>query len=381
MILEALTCVVLQVEAVSANGPSTLYAVELPSGTATPVAVLDERLNALAYSAERDVYYGISPEGRVIEVDRQGTTTDVGRVPHPGLAHAVAGAIHGDHFYLRADGAVYIVDVNPASPDFLGLVQARVLWPFDVFLSVDDFDYNPADGLLYGVATRVFGHPEVVTIDPYTGHVHPLGHPPRLPDGPGYGAAVLGPDGALYASNNDEGGQSTLYRVPLDGAGEVTRLAERPAARTIDSAGCHVSPPTPEPPAPTTTTPPPTTTVPPTTTTVLPTTPRQTSPQQTTPQQTTPRPTTTSADSPPTTTTAPEAQAAAAPNAPPPITTASPPTPPQAKPRPVFEVDRPVEEVVVLADRGTETKRRWSLAVLLLVIGAGAVASQRARRG
>ncbi|HWO60480.1 MAG TPA: hypothetical protein VNO31_10665, partial [Umezawaea sp.] len=79
---------------------------------------------------------------------------------------------------------------------------------------------------------------------------------------------------------------------------------------------------------------------------------------------------------PPTTTTERAAQAAAAPNPPPPATTASPPAPP----RPAFEVQRPVEEVVALSDHRTETKRRWSLAVLLLVIGAGAVAAQRGRR-
>ena len=46
----------------------------------------------------------------------------------------------------------------------------------------------------------------------------------------------------------------------------------------------------------------------------------------------------------------------------------------------MFEVDRPVEEVVALSDHRTDTKRRWSLTVLLLVIGAGAAAAQRGRR-
>lgn len=38
------------------------------------------------------------------------------------------------------------------------------------------------------------------------------------------------------------------------------------------------------------------------------------------------------------------------------------------------------EEAVALADRGTQTKRRWSLAVLLLVLGDSAVAANRVRR-
>ncbi|MEO6086423.1 MAG: hypothetical protein ABIQ18_25240 [Umezawaea sp.] len=366
ILVAALACAALQVEAVSTVGPSTLLSVELPSGAVTTISTLDQRLNALGYSAEQGVYYGISPAGRVIRVDRQGGTTDVGHVPRSGLVHAVAGAIHGDHYYVRAAGAMYVMDINPASADFLGLVRARVLWPIDVFLSVDDFDYNPADGLLYGVATKHWGHPEVVTIDPDSGHVHPLTTPVRIPDGPGYGAAVFGADGALYATNNDEDGQSALYRVALDGSGQVTRLSARPAARTIDAAGCYAAalPPTVEPPV--TTTPPATTTVPPTT--PAPIAPRV---EPTTVPEVTPPPTPT--------TTAPPTPAAITPP-PPPTTTATTPPTPRAAPKPTFKVERPVEEVVAEPDRRTETKRRWSLAVLLLVVGAGAVTAQRARR-
>jgi hypothetical protein len=371
IVVAALACAMLQVEAASTGGPSTLLSVELPSGAATTITTLDQRLNALGYSAEQDVYYGISPTGRVIRVDRQGGTADVGRVPHPGLAHAVAGTIHGDHFYVRAASVVYVMDINPASAHFLGLVRARVLWPIDIFFSVDDFDYNPADGLLYGVATKMFGHPEVVTIDPDSGHVHPLATAVTMPDGSSYGAAVLGADGALYARNNNEGGQSTLYRVALDGSGQVTLLSTRPAARTIDAAGCYAAalPPTVVPPV--TTTP---TTPPPATTTTPPAEPAP-------PPTTTPRaePTTVpEVTPPPTSTTDPIVPAAVAPPLPSPTTTATTPTTPRPAPKP-FKVERP-EEVVAVADRSTETKRRWGLTVLLLVVGAGAVATQRARR-
>ncbi len=377
ILVAALACVALQVQAASVGGPSTLLSVELPSGAATTVTVLDQRLNAFGYSAAQGVYYGISRSGRVIRVDRQGITTDLGRVPHLALVQAVAGTVHGDYFYVRSGDAVYVVDINPASADFLGLVRARVLWPLDIFVSVDDFDYNPADGLLYGVATKLFGHPEVVTIDPNSGHVHPLSPRVPMPDGPGYGAAVFGPDGALYATNNDERGQSTLYRVPLDGTGEVTRLSARPAARTIDSAGCYQAPPPTVVPPTTTTTPPPaatTTTTAPSTT--VPTTPAPPA------RSSSPSPTTVSeAAVPPTSpTTGNPIVPAGAPVPPPPVATATTPTAPRPVSKQTFEVDRPVEEVVAMSDRSTETKRRWSLAVLLLVVGAGAVAAQRGRQ-
>jgi hypothetical protein len=345
ILVAALACAALQVEAATLDGPSTLLSVDLPSGVTTTVATLDQRLNAFGYSAAQNVFYGISSSGRVIRVDRAGITSDVGQAPHSGLVQAVAGTIHGDYFYVRASGALYVLNINPASSGFLGLVQARVLWPIDLVLSVDDFDYNPADGLLYGVATRLLGHPEVVTIDPQSGHVHPLDNRVQLPDGPGYGAAVFGPDGALYASNNDEAGQTTLYRVALDGSGAVTRLAARGKARTIDSAGCLAALPPTVPP------------VPPGAPPGVPGVPGAPVVPTTTSAAVVPG---TSATTTSVTTTVP--------------TTVRPPSTGKRPPA------RTEEEAVALADRSTQTKRRWGLAVLLLVLGAGAVAAQTARR-
>ncbi|PRY44008.1 DUF6923 family protein [Umezawaea tangerina] len=368
ILVAALACVALQVEAVSDDGPSTLLSVELPSGAATTVGVLDHRLNALGYSEAQDAYFGVTPLGDIVRMDHQGAATTIGHVPHSGVVQAVAGAVHGDRFYVRSSGAVYVIDIDPGSPGYLGLVSASVLWPISFVLSVDDFDYNPADGLLYGVATKLLGHPEVVTIDPTTGWTRPLDPAITMPDGPGYGAAAFGPDGALYATNNDQGGESLLYRVALDGSGSVTLLSGRPAARTIDSAGCYAAatPPIVLPP---TTTPP--VVVPPT---APPTTTTTPAPLPEVPAVPPPAPTTTTTPSP-----VPAGATPLPPDVPPPPSSPAP-TTPRSVPPPVFKPDRPVEEVVAVADRRTETKRRWSLAVLLLVIGAGAVAAQRARR-
>jgi hypothetical protein len=281
-------------------------------------------------------------------VDRRGHTTDVGKVPRWELREAVAGTISGDRFFVRASGAIYTVDINPASPAYLGVLDVSWLWPLDYGITVDDFDVNPADGLLYGVATHPWGHADVVTIDPSNGHVRAT-HTANLPDGPGYGAAVFGPDGALYATNNDEGGHSVLYRIALDGGGAVTKIATRGAVREIDAAGCLSTPPPATSP------------------------PRSETPPVVPPQVPPAAPTT----------VPPTPNPAAVPPPPPVLTTTTTTTTTSAPPPPKHAaqpIDRPKAVAVAAADNKVRDLRRWSLTVLLMVLGTGAVAGRHAAR-
>lgn len=351
ILLAALTCAALQVEAGGGAGPSTLLQVDLRTGATTTIAKLDHRLNAMGYSAAQDLAYGISSNGRIIGVDRRGATTDLGAVPRWEMKHAVAGAIVGDRFYVRSSGAIYTVDVNPASPDYLRLLDTSWLWPISFGVSVDDFDVNPADGLLYGISTHPWGHSHVVTLDPASGKVHPVHPSIDLPGGAGYGAAVFGPDGALYATNNNEHGRSVLYRISLDGT--VTTLATRPAMREIDAAGCLGAPPVTEPPKPKPPAVPPIP-LPPVVPPVVPTT---TTPAGPAPVVVPPLPpavttTTTTATTTTTTTRSPTSKVAHAP------------------------IERPAEGAAAAPDHRVRDLRRWSLAVLLLSLGAGAVAAR-----
>lgn len=350
--LEVLACVAIQVEA-DHHGPSTVYRVDLPSGSSEVLGTLDARVNAIGYSAAQDRVYGVDDDGGIVVLDRTGHP--VARSSgHPGfLKHATAGAVVRDELVVRVGHLLHWVDIDPASDRYLKVVRQAWLWPPQHALNVDDFDLNPANGLLYGVATFPYGHAYVVAIDPDTGRVDRVPGTGTLPPTHGYGAVVMGRDGALYVTSNREDGHSVLYRVALDGSEAVTEITARPARRSIDAAGCLTIPPVVDPPDPT---------VPPTT------------------------PPTVPPSSPPT--TVPAAPPGAAPTSPPPTTTTTspaPPTtsleapPPPPSPRDPLRRPEPRAELASDGNRIVRDQRRWGLTAIILILGAGAVARAHAR--
>ncbi|MGM1063866.1 DUF6923 family protein [Saccharothrix sp. Mg75] len=368
-LLAQVACTTIQVEA--NHGPSSVLQVTFPEGTTTGLGVLDRRLNAIGYSHAQNLVYGVDDDGRLVALDRSGRLVGTPSRPSPLLRHAKAGAVVGERLVVRVGHALFSVGITPG-PRFGKVVHEAVMWPAAA-VTVDDFDLNAADGLLYGVATHWYGHGVVVTIDPDSGRVRKVPGVGHLPGGHGYGAVTLSPDGSLYATNNRHDGRSTLYRVALDGSGVVTEISSRQTLRTIDSSGCLFVPPpavdppdpTPEPtpgptpgpgpipgPAPTTTVPPPgpQPVVPPPPGSPPPGSPRPGSP----PPATTPVP-------------------------PPPATTAGPtPTPP--RPTTVRMPERHGGAVAV-EDNTVRDQRRWGLVALLLILGMGAAAgSATARR-
>ncbi|UVS77400.1 DUF6923 family protein [Actinokineospora sp. UTMC 2448] len=377
------TCSVLRVAATGA-GSSTLYEVDLASGAMSRVRALDRRVDAIGYHKGQGLVYGVSGS-HVVSLTREGTLRDLGRVPQ--VHGASGGAVLGDLLVVRVGRHLRSVSIDPDSPRFLTVVASVRLWPAALPRTVDDFDAR--GGLLYGVSThtRYYGH--VVTIDPRSGRVKHV-HTRRLPGGWTYGSAALGPDGALFAASNRThawtGGpaRSRLIRVePRRGAVPV-EIAAWPVATHTDMTGCLA----PRPPDPPTTTTPPPTTPPPTTTTPPPSSP----PATTSPGPTPPAPT--SVPGAPPTTTPPQALPVLPPLPPglvPPGTLppgAPPPGPPPRVPPPAPEpapalltrgLKRP-PEAEVTGPLTTAEKRRWGLATMILILGAGAVASAAHRR-
>ncbi|MEU4741014.1 hypothetical protein AB0G02_11200 [Actinosynnema sp. NPDC023658] len=390
--LAQVVCTVIQVEA-GAHGSSTAFRVQLPSGETTALNALDVRLNALGYSARQDLVYGVDERGRLVALDRSGRPVGEPTRPSDLLSGATAGVVVDERLVVRQGLLLRSVDIDPDSSRFGQVVHEVWMWPSEA-VTVDDFDVNPDDGLLYGVSTA-FGHGQVVTIDPDTGRTTPVPGAGRLPRGDSYGAVTLAPDGALYATNNSHGGRSTLWRVALDGSGVVTQISSGPAVRTIDSSGCLTQPPptTTTTPTPTTTTVPTTTTTTPPTTTTTTTTPAPTTttpaPTPTTTTTTTPRPT------PPTTTTTVRAQPVVTltttsepvvppPPPEPPLNTPPPPPPPPNTPEPPppsgLEMPDRRAETVMPKNHVLRDQRRWGLVALILIIGAAALARQAAAR-
>lgn len=225
---------------------SRLALVDLPSGVSTPLGVAHHQIVAVGYASDQDLIYGMSDQADVVTIDRDGRDHDLGPVRDDHhrvdpalsaeLSGAVAGAALGDRFYLRAGDSLYTLDIDPASPNYLGVVRTVPLDPAELGRSVDGFDVDPATGLLYSVVVTTIWAGEVVTIDPDTGRIRPLFI--TVPAGVEYGEVTLGPDHALYARNDNVDQHSALYRVPLENSAPATLIDTGPIRAFSDMTGC-----------------------------------------------------------------------------------------------------------------------------------------------
>ncbi|GAB3160415.1 hypothetical protein GCM10027258_75620 [Amycolatopsis stemonae] len=365
-------CTILQAENERDGAPTTLRLLSLPGGATKRLTQAGYWINAMGYSAAQDVVYGVADGTRggrydhgahAVRIDASGAVTDLGVIGRAGaprpvwslVTGATAGAIAGNRWYVRQNSDLYTVDVDPASDGYLRVVHRTALRPVTLAAGVDDFAYDPSDGLLYGVSTTTRGHGAVVTLDPATGKVAVV---PGLsfPPGGAYGSVVLGP-GAVYATANRDGHRSVTYRLPRDGSGPAVEVATGPALVSGDAAGCLAE--APPPPSTTSASPTPTPTPTPTTTPPPEPPPPSQPPPVEQPAAVTPTPT-------PTPTPAPAPTPAPTPGvraAPPPKTSA-----PHARPT------KQAEPVVRDTAARTEEKRRWGVTALILVLGGGAAA-------
>lgn len=348
-------CTVLQVRNIGPGSVSALYRVVLPAADSTGLGKLEYRMNALGHSGSQGLVYGMAERGpfgrfpdgaHVVALDRAGRAYDLGPVRSASrpLTAPKAGAIKGNRWYVGDGRFLYAVDVDPRSATYLSVLSMTAIQPWHWPFALDDFDVDPVDGELYGVSMTHHGPPAVVRIDRGSGRVSKLVDAPGLPPS-GYGSVVIGPDRALYVTANQVGG---LYRVGRDGS--VKRLAAVPPMSSSDAAGCLRQTPPPSPPSTTTPSTPPPTTMPPSTT------------------------------PPPPLTSAPPNQTSSMPSRVPPSTppTSSRPSP-VPPPEPGSYAPRTTQEPGGdHAGHDTEEKRRWALAMLLLLIG-GSAAVRRLR--
>jgi hypothetical protein len=359
------TCFVVQAQSTRTDRPSTLSRVALPSGATTSLGTPGFWLNAMGYSAAQNLVYAVAdgsgddafPAGaHVVAIDRDGNTTDLGpvrraganRVPWSVVTGATAGTIHGNTWYIRRNSTLYTVDITPGN-SFLTVLKLTPLRLVSLATGVDDFDYDPADGLLYGVSTSSRGSGSVVTINPSSGKVDVVPNL-QLPDGESAGSVVIGADRALYVTSNREGNRSVTYRVERD-SGAVTEVSEGPWLATSDVAGClstSAPPPVvPEPPPL-----PPDAPKPPA---VVPAVPPRADPPVARPVV------------PPSPSLTPTVEPSPTPDKP------NPPKTSKKRPNDVFAE-------TVERDHHTDLKRRWGLTALILIFGASAAAHSLRRR-
>ncbi|GGK34487.1 hypothetical protein GCM10010124_28880 [Pilimelia terevasa] len=206
-----------------------------PFGPPRAAVPLTRRLNALGHAAGPQRTYAVAAPDEVVTLDAAGTLRPVG--PLPAQAHgATAGAVHGDQWYLGVEGRLVVVDLRAGSPTYLHAVADLPTNPWTV---LRDFAYRPADGELWGVAARGYGHPSVLArLDPRTAQVRTFPTRAALPAARGFGAVALGPDDVLHALDDDTG---HLLHVPLRG-GPVTRTALGGRSRWSDATACPPAP-------------------------------------------------------------------------------------------------------------------------------------------
>ncbi|MEV8378987.1 hypothetical protein AB0P21_39985 [Kribbella sp. NPDC056861] len=372
------TCAFLQVGSTLRHGRSTLFRVEMPSGRRTKLASLDYEIEALGYSPEQRVAYGIADTAHrghqhwrrhLVTITPSGTVTDRGPIPRGGhFGDVAAGAVSGEKLYLRDLLRLHSVDVSPVSATYGQVTTTVRLSPAVLAYSVDDFAADPSDGMLYGIST-LGTTARVVRIDPATGRISIVTDVPALPWMPSYGSVVLESPGTLAVVHNRFGEAAELYRVRFDGSAELLSSSEQ--VWHSDAAGClDLAEPPPPPPSPS---------------------------PSTTPTPTPPAPAQT-----PTPTPAPTSPPVSAPVAPPTDSPAAPtpsdqvpvpsrpprPTPPRPllpPPPPPSELplvhSSPIPRAASSTEPGETVKvlRRWSLATLLMVLIGGAAAAAQAR--
>lgn len=315
-------CDVLHVHAPPGETVSTVASVRLPGGSPRTLGALPYRVDAIGYSDAQQLGYGVGRRGagpaRAVTVDRYGRARDLGRIGPSGAAPipaATAGAVSGTTWYLGAAGSLYTVDINPGSRSYLRVQRVRELRPKRL-AAVDDFAVDPASGRLYGVALSTRGDVIAVSVDPASGRVRPE---PRvqLPSTASVGSVVLAADRTLFASVQRAGGPGQWYRVQRTGGVSVAGTV--PAAAGTDAAGCLPPVPRfgPRPPG-----------------RMLPPVPREPSPPAAPPSRDAPT------------------------------------RPGGSQPDAIAQQER--EQEVTEKQDATEKKRRWSLAMLIMILGAGA---------
>ncbi|NIH81142.1 DUF6923 family protein [Amycolatopsis viridis] len=343
-------CTVLRVTDDTLSGPSTVELVRLPAGTVERRSVLEVQLNALGYARGQDRVYGLTREGTAVVVGRDGGLTRLGPVrtgDRRPLDHATAGAVSGNRWYVQRGDDLYLIDADPGSPGFLGVVRRVELWPAPFASGIDDFDF--AGDALYGVTSTWPFRGRIVRIDPGSGFTHPVSGP-VLPPSTAYGSVVSAGETGYVTANRSEG-RSRTYAVSRDGT--VVPVSSGPPLSGSDAAGCLRDPDPPAPPPPPPPAPLPPSSVP--------------SPPPPVPLPVAPPP----AAPPP-----PVPAAAPAPVPPPRAPNPSPrPVPPPPLPPPATAPHRPVTAKKtadqVSPREQTEEKRRWSMVVLVLILGAG----------
>lgn len=252
------------------SGAHKLSRVDHGDGARVTVAALPYRINAVGFSSDQDMLYGLTPTrgggsgADLIRIDRAGQTRDLGRIKGGedlrGFAGAYIGDVIGDRLVVLTDTEIVSVGIDPEETDDFASIVERVR----IFIhpNFGDWSYDASDGKLYGLSS--VGGGTLVSVEPDSGRV--VLRPVRGLPGRGFFAATfIAPGRVLYAVAGEVDGRAVLYRIALDGEPRASAVAKWPVVDSADAAYCPTPVATPSPsrsttspsPSPTKTSPPP----------------------------------------------------------------------------------------------------------------------------
>ncbi len=240
-----------------ANGPFTcevyaylfqgndVYSVDLASGQTILEAsnIVNGTINATAYNPKDEYIWGsVSNPDKAIARVSNDYTVETFVIDGLTSSNSYIGDINEDGIYYLKPGGVttYMIDVDPASPNYLSLLGTFNLSENH---TIADWAFNPVDGYLYTIAK---GSNFVIKIDPSTGIVQILGVASIIPEtNYVFGACYFDVDGNLYASANSTG---TIYKI--NETHKITSednlyssvFAFGPASSSNDGARCPTAP-------------------------------------------------------------------------------------------------------------------------------------------
>lgn len=258
-----------QVTSTDINTNSKLWRYHPVTGKRTLMGTLNYYVNAIGYNIKDHYIWGARVNGSIVSIGIDGSTTSYAITGLPSSEYIIGDVSPDGYYYLYDSGnqIYYTIDLDPSRATYLKLVNPTNNYvvdgrspkgtPLASEIAIDDWAYNPQDGLLYGVirATTVTinnGNAfSVNTLDPVTNtrvwkkKVDNSGgfREPKTATSRFFGATFFDNSGNFYAVANASG---NFFKIDLTTDPHKSILLSDPslgiAVTKNDGAGCPTAP-------------------------------------------------------------------------------------------------------------------------------------------
>jgi len=224
------------------GGPTTIYQVDLVTGTNSVVGTIATAVNAEGYNTTDDYVYGLSQSSSVVRIASDGFTTNVTPTTgYPTGASNVGDFDDKGHYWVtrsQAGADWYEIDYAAGSATYGQVIASGTHTPAGI---EPGSDWVFANGGLYSLNTAG----RLIRFDTTSHVTTDLGRVPGIPASAtgapaNYGAGYADADGNLYYSRNETG---VIYRIQ-PAASPLTSIAVSPGPSSSgnDGARCADAP-------------------------------------------------------------------------------------------------------------------------------------------